>query len=254
MKGSEQLGRYKAVIAYDGSEYNGYQVQPNVRTIQGDIERALTRMAKNEFVRIHGSGRTDAGVHAKGQVIHFDLPFEIDEKGIQKGLNAQLSKEIRILSVEKTSEDFHARYDAVKKIYTYKVDMNDISSPFLRNYTGHHPYSLDFQKIDQAIQHLQGEHDFTSFSSAKTEVVDKVRILYEISYYVDKTNNILTIQFVGSGFLYNMVRILVGTLLSCGDGQLDVDQIPVILEAKDRKFAGKTASARGLYLEEVVYH
>lgn len=246
--------RYKVTLSYDGTNFKGFQIQPNVRTVQGDLERALTRMAKGQNIRIHPSGRTDAGVHAIGQVFHFDWPLtEISEEGMLKGLNVLTAADITIRSVQKVPLDFHARYQAKAKTYIYRVDQKSIQSPFDRLYAYHHPYTLDEEKIKRALSLIVGTHDFTSFCASETDKIDKVRTIYQTSLDIDHDQNIWTFTFEGNGFLYNMVRILMGTFIEIGDGRRSLDNFQETMKAKDRSKAAKTLAPHGLYLKSVKY-
>ena len=245
------MQRYKCIISYDGSGFSGYQVQPNKRTVQTELEAVLAKMHKGNPVKVSGSGRTDAGVHAKGQVIHFDSPLPIPEEKWEVALNSMLPEDISVRSVMSVAAPFHARFDAVGKEYRYVLHLSTIRDPFQRNYAYRYPYQLNLEAMREASKFFLGTHDFTSFCSAKTEVEDKIRIIETIDFIME--GNLLTLRFVGNGFLYNMVRILVGTLLAVGSGDMKPEEIPVILEKKDRRFAGKTAPAHGLYLWKVFY-
>lgn len=245
------MKRMKCIISYDGTGFSGYQIQPGKRTVQQEIEAVLKRMHKGEEVRIYASGRTDAGVHAQGQVIHFDTPLEIAQERWIAALNTQLPEDIAVHQAEAVSSEFHARYDVVSKEYRYRVMLGRGKHVFLRQYAYLYPYSLNIEAIEAAVQHLKGKHDFTSFCSAKTEIEDKVRTIYEID--VQQQGEEMTFRFVGNGFLYNMVRIMVGTLLDVGQGKLHGDEIPSILKKMDRRSAGKTAPGHGLYLWQVNY-
>lgn len=243
--------RYKCIVAYDGTQFAGYQVQPNKRTVQWELEKTLSSMHKGEEIKVFASGRTDAGVHAMGQVIHFDSILNLPEDRWLKALNAMLPADIAILGVEETEEVFHARFNSVRKEYRYKLSLSKTRDPFSRNYAWHYPYNLDISLMRQAAEQLIGTHDFTSFCSAKTEVKDKIRTVEEISFILE--NDQLTIRFIGNGFLYNMVRIMTGTLIEIGSGKRKLDEIESILNAKDRTKAGKTAPGQGLYLWKVDY-
>lgn len=245
------MQRYKCIISYDGTQFAGYQVQPNKRTVQGEVEKALRKLHKDMDVKVSASGRTDAGVHARGQVIHFDSPLKIPLEKWEVALNTLLPEDIAIIHTEMAADDFHARFDAKGKEYRYFVYRSLRRSPFKRNYAYQYPYSLDIKKVNEAVPFLIGEHDFTSFCSAKTDVVDKVRELRKIE--VIEEGDMLTFRFIGNGFLYNMVRILVGTLLGAGAGDISPESLPDIIEKRDRAYAGKTAPAHGLYLWEVHY-
>ncbi|WP_085993655.1 tRNA pseudouridine(38-40) synthase TruA [Oceanobacillus senegalensis] len=246
------MERLKCTLQYDGSSFYGFQIQPDKRTIQGEMEKVLTRMHKGQVTRIVGSGRTDAGVHAMGQVIHFDSFHTIPELNWQKALNTQLPDDIYIDKVEKVSTDFHARYDAVEKEYHYYVLNDHIPDIFKRNYMYHFPYPLNIEQINAACRYLEGTHDFTTFSSPKATVKgNKVRTIYHAS--CKKNGTIIEFIFRGSGFLYNMVRIMVGVLLDVGQGKRSPSDILDLIEKKDRRFAGKTIDPQGLYLWQVQY-
>jgi tRNA pseudouridine38-40 synthase len=245
------MARYKCIISYDGSGFSGYQVQPNKRTVQSVLEATLSKMHKGDTVKVVGSGRTDAGVHAKGQVIHFDSPLLIPADKWEKALNSMLPEDISVLTVASVTESFHARFDAKGKEYRYVLHLSQKRDPFLRKFAYQYPYRLNLQAMEQASKFFLGKHDFTSFCAVKTEVVDKVRTIELIEF--TRKDESLTIRFVGKGFLYNMVRILVGTLLEVGSGERSPEDIPIILANKDRRLSGKTAPGHGLYLWEVFY-
>ncbi|SFB26895.1 MULTISPECIES: tRNA pseudouridine(38-40) synthase TruA [unclassified Bacillus (in: firmicutes)] len=244
------MQRYKCIISYDGTAFAGYQVQPEKRTVQGELETILTRMHKYS-VKIFASGRTDAGVHAKGQVIHFDSDLKIPLEKWIVALNAQIPDDIVIQSIELAKKGFHSRFDTSGKQYRYFLELTDKRNPFTRNHAFHFPYQIDLVKMKTAAKFLIGEHDFTSFCAAGTDVKDKVRIIEDIDFVYE--GNQLCIRFVGNGFLYNMVRILVGTLIEVGTGKRAPESLKEVLEGKDRSLAGKTAPAHGLYLWEVYY-
>lgn len=243
--------RVKCIVSYDGTHFSGYQVQPNKRTVQSEIEAVLTKLHKGQSVKVHASGRTDANVHALGQVIHFDTTLTIPPEKWPYALNSLLPIDIVILEAEYVADHFHSRFNARKKEYRYKISTQKIPNVFKRDYTYHFPYALDIESMKKACHHLCGTHDFTSFCVAKTEVEDKVRTIYSIELIEEGTD--LTFCFTGNGFLYNMVRILTGTLLEVGQGKKTPDQIPFILEGKDRSLSGKTAPGHGLYLWKVYY-
>ncbi len=245
------MPRIKCTVAYDGTAFHGYQVQPNKRTVQSVIEQALSRIHKGAAVKVVASGRTDAGVHAVGQVLHFDTNITIPIEKWPIVLNSQLTEEITIQHAEQVAEDFHARFSVRGKEYRYRIYFDKVRNPFLRNYAHFSPQSLNIDKMREAALLLEGEHDFTSFCSAKTEVVDKVREIYRVEILEEDKE--LTISFRGNGFLYNMVRIMVGTLLEVGTEKLLPKDIKTILESKNRSAAGKTAPAHGLYLWRVDY-
>jgi len=245
------MPKYKCVIAYDGTDFAGYQVQPEKRTIQSEFEAVLAQMHKGTIIKVTASGRTDSGVHAKGQVLHFESPLTFPTENWIKAFSALLPTDIIVLEVDIVPDDFHARFHTTGKEYRYIVARSKLRDPFKRNYAYHYPYPLNVEAMREAISYLIGTHDFTSFCSAKTEVVDKVRTIKEMGF--EESDDFLVFRFVGEGFLYNMVRILVGTLLDVGSGKMSPHDMSGILDKKDRSFAGKTAPAQGLYLWKVFY-
>ncbi|MGX7245496.1 tRNA pseudouridine(38-40) synthase TruA [Enterococcus quebecensis] len=247
------MPRYKAIIAYDGTNFNGFQAQPNGRTVQEEIEKTLRKMNNGKTITIFGSGRTDAGVHAAGQVIHFDYPQTRELEKMRYALDTQTPEDIAVKSVEIVSDEFHARYHVIEKTYQFRVDIGKPRSPFKRFYASYFPYPIDEEKIRRALSDLLGTHDFTSFCASGTEIEDKVRTIHEASLEVNEAGDELIFTFRGDGFLYKMIRILVGTLLKMGNGRMDETMIPEILAAKDRNLAGPTAHPEGLYLVEVKY-
>lgn len=242
------MRRLKCTIQYDGTGYAGYQVQPNGLTIQEVIETTLARMHKHP-VKVIGSGRTDARVHAYGQVIHFDTELAIPPENVVKALNTLLPADIRVRSCEEVEPTFEARYDVVGKEYRYFVRREE--NAFRRNLSVHIPYPLDLERIRQGMAHLVGTHDFSSFCVAKTETDNRVRTIYEAELMT--IDDELVFRFQGSGFLYNQIRIMVGTLLDVGRGRFVPEDIKKMLLAKDRNVAGVTAPPHGLYLWEVFY-
>ena len=247
------MTRYKAIIAYDGTHFNGFQKQPNGRTVQEEMEKTLKKMANGKEITVFGSGRTDAGVHAMGQVIHFDYPEERPLERMRFALDTQSPEDIAVKAVEIVSDDFHARYLVKEKTYQFRVDIGKPRSPFRRHYASYFPYPLDLSKIQRALPDLIGTHDFTSFCASGSSIEDKVRTIYEAKMEVNEAGDELLFTFRGNGFLYKMIRILVGTLLKIGNGRLSENSIPEIIAKKDRNAAGPTAHPEGLYLYEVVY-
>ncbi|MFF0830893.1 tRNA pseudouridine(38-40) synthase TruA [Brevibacillus sp. NPDC003359] len=244
------MKRLRCVLAYDGTDFSGFQVQPDQITVQGEIEAALKRVT-GEDIQVFGSGRTDAGVHARGQVIHFDTSSNIPMDKWRFVLNNQLPNSIVIRTVEEVDASFHARFDVQVKEYRYCIDNNPVADVFRHRYADHVRFPLDVDAMQQAAHYLVGEHDFTSFCSAKTFVEDKVRTVYGL--IVEKSGDEVWVTCRGNGFLYNMVRIIVGTLVEVGQGKRNPAELREILAACDREKAGKTAPAKGLTMWEVVY-
>ncbi|WLR42012.1 tRNA pseudouridine(38-40) synthase TruA [Bacillus carboniphilus] len=245
------MKRIKCTLSYDGTDFSGYQKQPNKRTVQGEIERVLQTIHKGKVVTIHASGRTDTNVHAYGQVIHFDTSLSIPEEKWSKALNALLPNDVFIRDSKQVEESFHARYDTVGKEYRYRIQHLGERDLFKRKYALFFPYSLNIELMNQAASTLIGTHDFSSFCASNTDVINKVRTIDTISLCEDQDELVFT--FRGNGFLYNMVRIIVGTLLEVGQERLKPEEVKEILEACDRRKAGKTAPGHGLYLWEVFY-
>ncbi len=244
---------YKLTIAYDGSNFGGWQIQPNAISIQALIEQALSLILRKPIV-IFGSGRTDAGVHAKGQVAHFTYEGSFDLEKTLGSLNGLLPVDIRILSLEKMNHRFHARFSAVSKTYHYRLHLNPVPDPFKRRYAYHVPHPVDLELLKSAAAYFLGTHDFTSFANEAgrgSAAHDAIRTLHRLD--IIEENGGVRLEFQGDGFLYKMVRNIVGTLLDVCAGKIDKDQIPTILAAKDRKMAGASAPAHGLFLINVEY-
>lgn len=248
---------YKCIISYEGTRYNGWQKQGNTtNTLQEKIEETLSKML-NETIEIYGSGRTDAGVHAFGQVFHFHCENAAFDDGMNADfiseLNHYLPKDIRVLSIEACSERFHARLNAKKKTYCYQIDTSPYGNLFLRNTSHHIPTPLDIEAMKKGAGYLTGTHDFKSFCSNKRMKKSSVRTIYSIEITENQENRLLSLTYTGNGFLYNMVRILTGTLLEIGLGLRDPEDIPAVIEGCDRGLAGHTAPAQGLFLVSVSY-
>lgn len=245
------MRRVKCTVSYDGTNFSGFQRQPNRRTVQGEIEKALKILHKGKDVPIYASGRTDAFVHAKGQVFHFDTELSIPDDRLPYALGSMLSDDIAIIKAETVSSHFHARFSCVRKEYRYRILTSKERDVFRRNYTYHYPFPLDVSEMRKACTHFIGTHDFTSFCAAKTDVIDKVRTIDELEIMTQDDE--LIIRIAGNGFLQHMVRIIVGTLLEIGNGKKKSDDIPRILAAKSREKAGPTVPGSGLYLWKVEY-
>ncbi|MFB4165899.1 tRNA pseudouridine(38-40) synthase TruA [Alteribacillus sp. JSM 102045] len=245
------MQRVKAVVSYEGTFFSGWQKQPQARTVQEEIETALTKIHKGQETRVTASGRTDAFVHAIAQVIHFDTSLSIPAEKWSKAINSHLPEDILIKDASYTNFDFHARFDAVEKEYRYRVLPKREKDIFRRNHTFFYPYPIEVDEIKKAAAYLKGTHDFSSFCASGTDVVNMVRTVHRAE--VLENGDELQFIFRGNGFLYNMVRIMVGTLLEVGKGLRKAEDIPEVIEAKKRSAAGKTAPGHGLYLWEVYY-
>ncbi len=241
----------KLTLEYDGTNYQGWQVQPKGETIQGVIEEKLTQLT-GEPVRVVGSGRTDAGVHALGQVAHFKTKSQLDLGTIQRALNSLLPPDILVRAAEEVEEAFHARRGAKSKIYEYRIWNRPLRSVFCRLYAWHVPQKLDLREMRKAARCLVGEHDFSSFQSVGSPKRTAVRRVIRAEWKRNR-EGLLLFEIEANGFLKQMVRAIVGTLVEVGKGKLDSKGFERILESKDRKKAGPTAPALGLFLKEVTY-
>ena len=240
----------KLIIEYDGTNYVGWQRQKNGVSIQEQIEKAINKVT-GEKVHLIGSGRTDKGVHAKGQVANFITRSTIPPSRFKLALNNNLPEDIVILNSEKVSDDFHSRYDAIGKRYKYLIYNNPIRGALYRNFAYQVPYHLDYKEMEMAMSFFIGTHDFMSFMVSKNNVRTTTKTITQTS--LNKKGNIIFFTIEGDGFLYNMVRIIVGTLVDIGRGKIKGTSIPHIISLKNRKFAGPTAPPQGLYLEKVYY-
>ena len=247
----------KLVIGYDGTDFSGWQRQQHRRTIQGEIEQRLTLMTR-ETVDLHGAGRTDAGVHAEGMVAHFTTRSAISCHNFRRGLNSMLPGAIRIFEVDEAAADFHARFSATGKRYHYRLYTGRTQPPQLRLYSVHVTGELDLKAIKKCLKLLEGTHDFASFenSGSRDKSISSGRGAVRTIHHAELIEEMpcqLILEFTGDGFLRNMVRNLVGTLLEVGRGKLSVEDVCKILEARDRTMAAATAPAHGLTLKQVLY-
>lgn len=246
----------KLTIAYDGTEFSGWQVQPDTATIQGVLSSAIGRIT-GENVLPQGSGRTDAGVHALGQVANFSTESAIPTANFQRALNDVLPPAVRIMQVEEVARGFHARKSAQAKTYRYRIYRGDVCSPFLARYVWHYPYPLLEEAMAEAAPLVKGEHDFTSFAAVDPErdqegrEMSNIRTIFSSRWEREGDELIYTVR--GRGFLHHMVRNLVGTFILVGKGTLRSSDIPRILRAQERSAAGATAPASGLCLVSVEY-
>ena len=241
----------KLVIEYDGKEFNGWQKQPTKLNIQGEIERAIKQITREE-VDLTASGRTDAGVHALGQVANFKTNSNIPIEKIPIALNSNLKKSIVIKSAEEVEERFHSRLNCKRKTYRYIINNSKYGTAIYRNLETHIPMKLDIQKMQEAVKYFEGEHNFKAFKASGTSSKSSVRTIYKAEV-IDAGNEKIYIELTGNGFLYNMVRIISGTLVEVGLGKIKPSEIQTIIESQKRENAGKTLPPQGLYLVNVEY-
>ncbi len=242
------MKRILITAAYDGTDYHGWQEAENAVTIAGEINRALLNLTGEE-IKVSGASRTDAGVHAKGNLAVFDTSSSIPAERFSYALNTYLPKDIRIISSKEVDQDFHPRTLKTLKTYIYRIQTGEFPDPLRERYTWHIDYPLDREKMNEAAAYLKGEHDFKSFCSVHTETRTTVREIKEIG--VEPFGDEIVITVKGTGFLYNMVRIITGTLVEAGRGRTAPEEIRKILEKTDRTSAGPTAPAKGLTLAEI---
>lgn len=245
------MKNYKVTMSFNGTKYHGFQRQDSgIPTVQQTVEKAFYKLL-GEQVTINGCSRTDAGVHANEFVFSVAIENTIDERGIIFGLNGVLPKDIAITACEEVPLDFHARFNCKGKEYIYLIHNSEIRSPFYEHTVFRSWYPIDAEKLDKASKDFIGTHDFKSFCATDTDKSETTRTIYDFS--VTRQGNIVKFSVKGDGFLYNMVRIMVGTLLFINDDKLTIDSIPEIIAAKDRSKAGKTVPPQGLYLNKVFY-
>ena len=242
--------RVKLVVAYDGTNYAGWQVQPNGITIEEKLNEALSDLLQ-EPISVTGASRTDAGVHSLGNVAIFDTASRMPADKICYALNQRLPRDIVVQSSCQVADDWHPRYAAGRKTYEYRILNRRMPDPTRRLDTYHYYYALDADRMNEAASYLVGEHDFTSFSSVKAQVKSRVRTIYEARVY--RQGDIITISVTGSGFLYNMVRIIAGTLIKVGAGEIEPEAMQAILKGQDRELAGPTAPPHGLTMIGIEY-
>lgn len=242
--------RVKLVVAYDGTNYCGWQIQNNGITIEEVLNRELSSLLGEE-IRVIGASRTDSGVHALGNVAVFDTESRIPPDKISFALNQRLPEDIRIVDSCQVADDFHPRYCNTIKTYEYKIWNDRFPNPLVRRYSKFTYFNIDIDKMEEGAKYLIGEHDFKSFCSTKTQVESTVRTVTDITF--SKADNMITMRISGTGFLYNMVRIIMGTLLQCGMGMIEPACVGDILVAADRSKAGPTEEAKGLTLVKIEY-
>ena len=240
----------KLTIEYDGKDFNGWQRQPDKLNIQGEIEKAIKEIT-GENIDLVASGRTDAGVHSLGQIANFKTSSKLPVEKIPIAINTKLKRSIRILRAEEVEEEFHSRYSCKKKTYRYIINNSKNGTAIYRNLQYNFSEKLDEAKMNEAIKCFIGEYDFKAFKASGTSSKSSVRTIYSGS--VIRKDDLVIIQITGNGFLYNMVRIIAGTLVEVGVGKLKPIDIKKIIESKDRQNAGKTLPPQGLYLVNVSY-
>lgn len=245
------MPKYKAVLEYDGTAYHGWQLQKDLPTVQGEIEAVLERIL-HVPTRVHGAGRTDAGVHAVGQAAHFVAHWRHGPERLEKACNALLPRDISVRRLDEAPEDFHARHSAKSKTYVYSIFNHPISSPLRRLYTWHVPITLDTSLMAAAASHLLGSHDFAAFGSPTDGTPSTVREMIEARIDMPAPSIVL-FTITGTGFLRYMVRSIVGTLVEVGKGRMSPSDFLVVLTSLHRSLAGPTAPAHGLCLQSVHY-
>ena len=242
--------RYLIEFSYDGSNFNGFQKQPNKRTIQEELERALKEVNNNKEVKLVATGRTDRKVHALKQYAHADIDVNITEYKLKRALNTKLPEDIHVISTKTVDKDFNARYQVKEKTYKYLINLGEYN-PIERNYIFQYNHSLDIDSIKDAIKVFEGEHDFRAFVTENKEKENCIRTITKTS--IKENNNILEITFTGNGFLKYQVRNMVGILIRIGENKLTTKKLKEILNSKDRTKSGKTAPPEGLYLIDIKY-
>jgi len=245
----------KLTISYDGTKYSGWQIQKNSPSVQETLEKAVKKVFKKTH-KVHGSGRTDSGVHAKGQVAHFKISEDLPVSGIRAALNGRLPKDVAVTGVEEVPHDFHSRFSVKSKIYRYHILNFETPDPFLEKYAWRVSYKLNTALMRREAAVLEGRHDFKSFQASDSSRIPSnirgsIRKIFRIK--IKKKNHDIVIEIEGDGFLYNMVRNIAGTLVDIGRGYLPPGSMKKILKAKDRTQAGPTAPAKGLFLVKVKY-
>jgi tRNA pseudouridine38-40 synthase len=241
---------YRITLAYDGTEYEGWQMQAGSRTIQGVLSEALARIDGAPVI-VHGAGRTDSGVHAAGQVASFRLRHERACALLQRALNGNLPFDIRVLDAARAGDDFNARFDARSKTYRYQIYVAEVMSPFLRRYAWHYPYPLDPDRLAADGRTLLGTHDFSAFTVSSSEVKSHVRTITAVD--LETSGPCWQMTFTGNGFLRYMVRTMVGALLDANRGRLKAGSIAALLNSRERRLAGASAPAEGLTMVKVEY-
>ena len=247
---------YKLLLQYDGTDFHGWQIQGDHRTVQGELTQALS-LIDGRSVNVHGSGRTDAGVHAEGQVASVEIQREISTLKLRAAINANIGRDVRVLAIETVPDDFHARYSALEKTYVYRIVNSSVISPFWWRYAYQEARPLDLDRMTKTAELFLGKHDWTAFSAAHSDVEDRVRTVTEVKINQRPDNrssdSLIEIRVSAEGFLRYMVRAMAGTLMAVGRGELDSDAVGEAIETGVRPTAAVTAPACGLTLLSVRY-
>ena len=247
---------YKLLLQYDGTDFHGWQIQEGQRTVQGELTCALS-LIDGRAINVHGSGRTDAGVHAEGQVASVEIERDVSPTKLRAAINGNIDRDVRVLTVETAADDFHARYSAIEKTYVYRIVNGPVISPFWWRYAHHDARPLDLESMQEGAELFRGRHDWTAFSAAQSDVEDRVRTVTEIEIIEQpderSPGTLIEIRVSAEGFLRYMVRAMAGTLMALGRGELDHDAIGEAIETGNRPLAAVTAPACGLTLLHVRY-
>ena len=247
---------FKLTLQYDGTDFHGWQMQAELRTVQGDLTKALSLIEGRDVV-VHGSGRTDAGVHAEGQVASVKLQKEITPEKLRAAINGNIGKDVRVMEAEVVADDFHARYSVVGKTYLYRTVNGPVTSPFWLRYAHHEARALDLERMSECAQLFLGTHEWSAFSSAQSETETKIRTITRFTIIARWDElaraNVVEMTVSADGFLRYMVRSIAGSLLAVGRGEMDAPLIARAINAGDRSLAGATAPACGLTLKSVSY-
>jgi tRNA pseudouridine38-40 synthase len=247
---------YKLLLQYDGTDFHGWQIQGDHRTVQGELTQALS-LIDGRSVNVHGSGRTDAGVHAEGQVASVEIQREISTAKLRAAINANIGRDVRVLAVDEVPDDFHARYSALEKTYIYRIVNSTVMSPFWWRYAYQEARPLELDRMTKAAELFPGKHDWTAFSAAQSDVEDRVRTVTQVSInerLAERSpESLIEIRVSAEGFLRYMVRAMAGTLMAVGRGELDHDAVSEAIETGVRPTAAVTAPACGLTLLSVRY-
>lgn len=244
------MRRIQLIVAYDGTDFHGFAKQEDTVTVQGTLEKAIFNLT-GQVVEVIGSGRTDAGVHARNQCCVIDIDTPIPTSRLAKALNGRLPRDIVVKEARDVKADFHPRYMAKKKTYRYQILTSPVNDPFIGKYCYFYPYTLDITSMQEAVRAIEGTHDFKCFCASGSSVKNTVRTIYGVE--VKQEGDLISVDICGNGFLYNMVRIIVGTLMEIGRGKLPKECFKDMIEKKDRTLGGPTAPPEGLTLVEVDY-